>query len=148
MAKPKLTTEERAMRKALKLAEEANARMTYEAEKAAADAVYKAGLPKRLMDAQALAGSCGVATHVELTATGPSVRFEYEDHSHKSYIDETLTYKSEEWEVEFLEGKLRDLKALRDAAAARLLLAKTVFAKLTDDEKIALKENIMWLRLT
>lgn len=147
MAKPKQTPEERAMRKALKLAEEANARTAYEAERVAADAVYKAGLPKRLMDAQALASSCGVATHVELTANGPSVRFEYEDHSRKSYIDEKLTYQSEEWEVECLEGHLRALKAERDAAAARLVLAQSVFNRLTDEEKVAIKENIAWLRL-
>lgn len=147
MAKPKETPEERAMRKALKIAEEANQRMTEEAAKAAADVVYKAGLPKRLMDAQAMACSCGVAVHVELTTKGPSVRFEYEDHSHKIYVDEILTYHSEEWEVECVEGKLRDLKVAQDAATARQLLAQSIFNKLTDEEKIVLKENIMWLKL-
>lgn len=147
MTKPKQTSEERAMRKSLKLAEEANQRIADEAVRAAADAIYKAGLPKRLMDAQALAGSCGVATHVELTAKGPSIRFEYEDHSNKFYIDEILTYHSEEWAVEFVEGNLRDLKATHDAIAARSLLAQSIFNKLTDEEKIALKENIMWLKL-
>lgn len=147
MTKPKQTPEERALRKSLKLASEAYDAMVALEAAAAADAIYKAGLPKRLMDAQALAGSCGIASHVELTANGPSVRFEYEDHSHKNYIDETLTYQSEEWEVECLEGKLRDLKASCDAAAARLALAQSAFNKLTEDEKGAVKENIMWLRL-
>lgn len=147
MATPKYTSEKRAARRASKLAEQVQKNAEYEAERAAAAAVYLAGLPKRLMDAQALACDCGVSTHVNLTVNGPSARFEYEDHSHNRYIDTTLTYQSEEWEVESLEGTLRALKAANDAAVARRNLAQSVFNRLTDDEKVAIRENIHYLRV-
>ena len=146
MATSKMTPEERALRRAARLALEAEANQRWEAERAAQMTAFKAGLPKRLMDAQALASYCGIAVHIELIESGPSVRFEYEDHHNKFYIDSTLTYDSDEWEVSDLEGSLASLKAKQDKEAARRVLAQSAFAKLTDDEKSAMKDYIHYLK--
>ncbi len=146
MATSKMTPEERALRKAARLALEAEANQRWEAERAAQLATFKAGLPKRLMDAQALASHCGIAVHIELIESGPSVRFEYEDHHRKIYIDSTLTYDSDEWAVSDVEGQLAFLKTTQDKEAARRVLAQAAFTKLTDDEKSAMKDYIHYLR--
>ena len=114
-------------------------------EQAAAEAAYSAYLqtvPKRLMDAQALAQDLGVSVNVKLTATGPSVHFFCE----AAVIDDTLTYQVDEWELEYLERKLRDLKEEKVARAVRVSLAQDAFARLTDAERQAIKENIYMLR--
>lgn len=116
-------------------------------EQAAVEATLEAYLltvPKRLMDAQALAQNLGVNTNVSLTATGPSVHFFDE----ASVIDVTLTYQTEEWELESLERKLREIREEKDARIARLALARDVWKnKLSETERAALKENINWLNL-
>ena len=114
-------------------------------EQAAAEAALEAYLltvPKRLMDAQALAQDLGVNVNVKLTATGPSIYF-YDD---AAVIDDTLTYQTEEWELEYLERKLRDMKEEKVARAARISLAQDAFARLSDAERAAIKENIYMLR--
>lgn len=146
MPKIALTPEQKAERKALKIAAETAARLQRELEEKARLEAFKAGLPKRLMDAQALASKLGVSTHVELTATGPSVRFEYEDHSDNFYIDDTLTYESQEWDVEYIEGKLNELDEKHKAYEARKLVAQSAFGALTDEQKAAVKEFIRYLK--
>jgi len=127
-------------------AEQDRMRAEYEVQKQEHLAMYKASVPKRLMEAQALASWLGIAVHVSLTATGPSVRFEEENHHDKLYIDETITYETEEWELENLEATLASLKAKRDAYDSRRIVANGVWARLSDDEKFALKEHLIFLR--
>jgi hypothetical protein len=105
-------------------------------------AAYLASLPKRLMDMQALAISVGISVDVTLTSTGPSVQFHYETRT--GGINETLTYTSEEWKVNYVQDSINNLKEKQDAAAARTIVARGVISKLSVDEKLALKENI-WL---
>lgn len=125
--------------------EQRNARLAQ--EQAAAEAAlesYLLTVPKRLMYAQALAQNLGVSVTVSLTETGPSVHF----YNEASVIDNTLTYQTEEWELESLERKLRGLSEERDARAARLALARHVWKnRLSETERAALKENINWLNL-
>jgi hypothetical protein len=114
-------------------------------EQAVAEAALEAYLltvPKRLMDAQALAQSIGVAVNVSLTATGPSVHF-YDD---AAVIDDTLTYQTESWELEYLERKLRDMKIDQEARIYRRGVAQDVFATLSREQKDAIIENIHYLR--
>ena len=124
---------------ARKLKEERDARLAQEQAAAeAALAAYLLTVPKRLMDAQALAQNLGVSVNVSLTETGPSVHF----YSEASVIDDTLTYQTEEWELEYLERKLHALREEKDARTARLTLARDVWKnRLTETERAALKEN-------
>lgn len=130
------TREERAERLAR---EEAAAQAALEA--------YYATVPKRLMEAQALANSLQVSTSVRLGPDGPIVHFEYESEKYKSYIDSTLTYQTEEWELDSLEGQLRGLKEKIDEEAARLQVAKDAWEKLLPFEKTVIKEFIYMLRV-
>lgn len=146
MPKKILTVEQKALNKALKKQAEEDARIKYEFEKQAALESYKVELPKRLMTAQATAAKLGVATHVELIESGVSVRFEYEDHIEKIYIDETVTYNTEEYEIEMLEYKLRQLKDSVEEHDRRRLVADSVFKSLTDEQKSCVKEFISYMR--
>ena len=115
-------------------------------EQAAAEAALEAYLltvPKRLMDAQALAQNLGISVTVSLTETGPSVHFRDE----ASVIDDTLTYQTEEWELEYLERKLRDIKEEKEAIARRRAIAQDTWEnRLNPVEREALKEHIHSLR--
>ena len=146
MKKQPLTPEQKATAKALKIMAATNERMQQEFKDAAALAAFREALPKRLMDAQALAGSIGVATHVELTATGPSIRFEYENHSKDIYFDHILTYQSNEWEIDGLEKLLQRITDMQAECKVRMAYAKNVFDKLTDEEKSCMKEYIHYLK--
>lgn len=101
-------------------------------------------LPKRLMDAQALANDVGVSVSVSLVASGPSVHFYCDDG--KEFIDTTVTYETDEWEVGCLESTLQGRKEKIDAARARQQLAQEAFNKLSPDERAAVKEFIYSLR--
>lgn len=117
-------------------------------EEAAAQAAleaYLATVPKRLMEAQALANSLYVSTSVSLGPDGPIVHFEYESEKYKSYIDATLTYQSEKWELESLEKRLAELKEKIEAEKARLAAAKAAWANLSEADRKVLKEFIYQL---
>ena len=123
--------------KALRLAVEEQAR---EAETAA----FRATLPKRLFEAQCMASMLpDLTVSTTMTAVGPSVRFHREENP---YIDTTLTYQSDEWEVILLEDSLKEMKAEQDARAARRKLAQEIFDGLSPESKQAIKENIYLLR--
>lgn len=142
----KLTPEEKAAKKLAREAERAAEEQRYKEERAAYEAAYKASIPKRIKDAEKLAHNVGVAVHMELTETGPEVRFEYENHSKKIYIDRTLTYNSDEWELEDVETDLVRIKTEQDAYQARKAIAQAVFDTLSPDQKFALKEHIHYLK--
>lgn len=114
-------------------------------EQAAAEAALEAYLltvPKRLMDAQALAQNLGISVTVNLTEKGPSVYF----HDEKNQLDDTFTYQTDQWELEYLERKLQAIKDEKVARAVRVSLAQDAFARLTEAERVAIKENIFMLR--
>ena len=134
-------------RRAKRLAEEAETRRLYDLNSVALIAMYKATIPKRLMDAQAIACHLGVSTHVSLTETGPSVRFECEDHTNKIYIDSIITYNTEEWDIDTLETRLNELKIAHDEYNARRIVAQDVWGKLSANEKHAIKEQIAYLKV-
>lgn len=130
------TKEERAARLAR---EEAAAQAALEA--------YYATVPKRLMEAQALANSLCVSTSISLGTSGPIVHFEYDSEKYKCFIDYTLTYQTEEWELESLETQLRDLKEKIDKEAARLKVAQDSWGRLQPLERIVIKEFIHLLQV-
>jgi len=105
---------------------------------------YRKSVPKRIMDATALAQLLGVATNITLTSTGPSVHFEYGHWDREGtwpvVIDDTLTYETEEWELEMVEERLQRLHEHNLARETRLRLAKDAFLKLTEAERAAVKE--------
>jgi len=134
-------------RKAARIAQEAETRRLYELNSAALIEMYKATIPKRLMEAQELACHLGVSAQVGLTDTGPSVLFRCEDHTNKIYIDEVVTYDTEEWQLESLERNLKDLKKAHDEYNDRRIVADTVWDKLTSYQKHAIKEHIAYLKV-
>jgi hypothetical protein len=142
--KQKKTPEEKAFAKALKVQEAADQKMKWEFEHAAELAAYKAGLPKRLMDAQARAGKLGVRSEVTLTETGPEVSFYNDKRGH--YVETTLSYNSDEWEVEALEQDLQQLQDKHDLAEKRRECAQSAWNNLTEDQKSCLREYINWMR--
>lgn len=101
---------------------------------------FRLSMPERLVDIQRLAMSVGIRTEVKLTGFGPEVRFNDNDG-----IDETLSYDSEEWEVESLVRRLNETKSEQDARTARHKMAQDLFNGLTAEQKLALKENIRFL---
>lgn len=142
--KPKKTLEEKALARALKKQAEADQKMKWEFERAAELAAYKAGLPKRLMDAQGRASKLGVRSEVMLTETGPEVTFYNDESGH--YIETTLSYNSDEWEVEHLESELQQLQDRNDLAEKRRACAQSAWNNLDDDQKSCLREYITWMR--
>jgi hypothetical protein len=108
----------------------------------AALAEYKATIPARLMNAQALASSIGVDTQVSLTPTGPSVRFTKPDNDS---WERTGSYEMEEWELEDLEMSLVDIRSEQEARAQRRIIAQEVWGSLSVLQKTSLKEFIHYL---
>lgn len=109
-------------------------------------AEYRASVPARLMAASALAVSVGVSANVSLTPTGPAVHFQSDWSGDAAGFDETITYETDEWELEYVERHLRTLKEEQDARAERRAVAQEVFDNLTPEQRAAVKENISWLR--
>ena len=124
--------------------EQSAERRRVEAEASLAAALeYKKTVPALLMTMQAIAQEVGVSTKVSLTPTGPSVHF-YDDATN---IDDTITYNTEEWEIDYLRRKLMSLKEEQDARIQRRNIAEDAWTnKLTADERVAVKEHIHCLR--
>ena len=142
--KSKLTPEQKAYAKAVKAQAAADQKIKWEFEAAALLAAYKAGLPKRLMEAQGRASKLGVRTEVTLTATGPIVTFSNEEKGH--YIDTELSYESDEWEVECLERDLQLLQERQDLNEKRRACAQAAWNNLDEDQRSCLREYITWMR--
>jgi hypothetical protein len=114
-----------------------------EAQRKAEKEALRQTMPSRLMLLAALARTLNVDTDLRLIENGVSLRIRREE---SPYIDSTLTYDSEEWEVESVESDLNQIKAENEARAARLAMAQDVWNhKLTKEEKAALKEFIYQL---
>ena len=142
--KQKQTPEQKALAKSIKIQAAADARMKQEFERAAELAAYKAGLPKRLMEAQGRASKLGVRNEVTLTETGPEVTFYNDESGH--YIETTLSYNSDDWEVESLERDLQLLQDRLDLAEKRQAIAKSAWNTLDEDQKSCLREYINYMR--
>jgi len=144
------TKEEIALARRKKRAErtllEEQQRVSREMQKQEHLAMYKASIPQRLMAAQVLAQQLGISVSISLTETGPAVKFKEENEHDKLYIDEILTYETEEWELESLETTLAAVKAKQDACDQRRAVAQSIFNNLSDNEKACLIEHIRWLR--
>jgi hypothetical protein len=107
-----------------------------EAERQLKHKAYLDSVPKRLMDAHALAQDLMIDTRVTLTATGPAVYISIDGY------DQTLTYQTEQWELERVEEFLDGKKTLRDFRHQQYLIAKEAFSKLSDEVKAAIKQHI------
>ena len=120
------------------------ARQQADAEAAlAASLEYRKTVPALLMDMQAIAQQVGVSTSVSLTPTGPSVKF-YDDASN---INDTVTYDTEQWEIEYLQRKLRDLLEALNFRIVQRSVAEDAWAnKLASEERAAIKVTIHYLR--
>ena len=142
--KQKLTPQQKALTKELKKKAKAELEAQYRAERESAAAAYTAGLPRRLMEIQARATKLSVRNEVILTETGPEVTFYNDDIGH--YFDTTLSYSSDEWEVELLEKDLQQLQDRNDLAEKRRACAQAAWNNLEEDQKSCLREYITWMR--
>jgi len=115
-----------------------------EAEDKRAREAFRLTIPGRFKQLNELAKQVGVSTTITLTSDGVQLEFLY---TGTPYIESSLTYDSEEWEVDHVERDLKKIKDEIDAKAARFSLAKTVWARLDDTEKVAVKEFINSLYL-
>jgi hypothetical protein len=106
----------------------------------------RAEMPARLVKLQALALQVGISTTVSLEVSGPAVRFFNPNDHEEPYVDETLTYESEDWEAASVEHTLQRLKAEYDARAAARFRAQEIFSALSPADKIALKSYIHFCR--
>lgn len=126
---PKMSVEQRRIQRE---AEEA-------AEKLAKEA-FRLTMPSRLMQLFARAQGVNISANIRLITSGVEMTVYHDSHPH---IDSTLTYDSEEWEVEMVEDSIDLLKADIDARQARRELAQDVWTnKLSPVERAALKEFI------
>ena len=109
---------------------------------------FVASLPKRIFEAQCVASMLyGVTVSVSMTPTGPAVRFNSEQFKNSDpYLDTTLTYQSDEWEVISLEDSLKKMKADADAKEVRRKRAQEIFNGLSVEDREAVKEHIYSLR--
>jgi hypothetical protein len=109
---------------------------------------FVASLPKRIFEAQCVASMIhGVTVSMSMTATGPSVRFHGGQlNDSDPYLDATLTYQSDEWEVISLEDSLKKMKADVDAKEVRRKRAQEIFNGLSVEDREAVKEHIYSLR--
>lgn len=106
---------------------------------------YFKDLPRRLLELTALAKSLNVTADVELSLSGPKIRFYYSDRANNHYIDDFLSYQSDEHDVVEVEYFLKILKDEYDARIFGLNLAKNALNKLTADEQAALKKYIEYI---
>lgn len=126
------------------------ARAAIRAEAALAESIamveYKATIPKRMMEAQALATSLHLACSVSLTMAGPTLSIASNDRHCTDYYDYNIGYESEEWELCHLEDFLTRMKEEADALVVQKALAQATWAQLSEAEKIAIKAHIHSLR--
>lgn len=129
----RLTPEEKAAKEEIRRIEEKAARET-----------FLAGLPLRLLNAQALARSLGtVDVTVSNKDSGLSVSFRQ---SKNPYMDTTITMDSDEWNMDELERELADIKRMQDEYQARYQLARSVWSRLSDTEQSVIVEFIAHLK--
>lgn len=126
--------------------QKAERRAREEAAARAALEAYVESVPKRLMEAQALASTLFVNTSVGLSENGPTVHFEYESDKYKIYIDNELNYQTEQWELEMLEDQLHRLKVAIDDEKLRYEAAKVAWAGLSESQHKLIKEFIYLLK--
>lgn len=114
----------------------------YQVEREAALAAYRLTVPARLAAAEQLARSLGISTTITLSEGGPNVHFRDDN----SGFDDFANYLIDDWELENLEERLAGLKRAQEERAARRVLAQAVWDRCTPEERVALKENIVWMR--
>lgn len=108
-------------------------------------AQYLLTVPKRLMDAQALAQSLGLYTSVSLREDGPEVTVQHHNLD-GHYFDYKLGYDAEEWELVDLETRLQDLKFDIESRQERLSRAQSIWEGLDKVDRALVKEFISQLR--
>jgi hypothetical protein len=100
---------------------------------------YLLTVPKRLVELISKAQKIGIHTVVELTENGPLVKFRNDK---DPYIDDVATYDMDEWQLDELEHSVQRAQDLIDAKMNRKNAAIAAWAKLTEEERTGIEENI------
>ena len=101
---------------------------------------FRAGLPKRIFEAQALASTIGVCATVVLTPDGPSVTFSWHEEGDQYSTEETVNYYADEWRIDYIERKLQEIKETQEENKRKLVRAKEIMNGLDDYDKDCLKK--------
>lgn len=104
-----------------------------------ASAEFRKTLPERLMKIVAKYQSISNYPDVKLTASGPSVRFY---HDGEFFVDEVLTYESDEWDVQHVETAIDTEISVRAAAKQRYEQARSAWEKVAPADRILIREFI------
>lgn len=115
----------------------------YEEQCRKEQAEFELTIPKRMVEIQALASKLAISTRIELTDNGP-ILFIYLREGADD--EESISYKSEIYEVKYIEDVLERLKNEKEEKAIRFSIAQSVWSKLTVEERVALKEHILFVR--
>ena len=115
-----------------------------ESERLIKVAEFRKTIPALLAKLTNLAKEVGVNTNIVLRPDGtPNVSF-YDD---SMYIDAVLNCQSDEWQLANMHDILSNIKYEQISQRNRIILAAEVWHKLTKDEQLAIKENIVNLKL-
>ena len=115
-----------------------------EAERLIKVAEFRKTIPALLAKLTNLAKEVGVNTNIVLRPDGtPNVSF----HDDSMYIDTVLNCQSDEWQLANMHDILSNIKYEQISQRNRIILAAEVWHKLTKDEQLAIKENIVNLKL-
>lgn len=138
-----LTNEQKEQRAATRKLNREIAKAAYEKqleEQAKQEEEFRKSVPAKLTELKELAKSLGVATVIDLTPTGPEISFEYESTVEDIYINDTLTYDSDEYWIRQMESNLNNINVKREALEIRKALAREAWNKLSKEEQDAIKE--------
>ncbi len=138
------TKEQKTVTTALRVAASRDRQMKAEFELAENKAKFRASLPKRFKEMQLFAESLDVSTSVGLTEVGPTLRFYVYNDGHNE-LDITISYESEEWEIDHASSVLSNIDENKKRVARELTLAKDAFALLTPEEQTFVKLYIKQL---
>jgi len=107
---------------------------------------FKMTMPAKLAELRKLAPDAGVNVRIDLTETGPIVEFTRWNHDNRGNdFEETITYDTEQWEVESIERRLHEFREEINSRIRRRGVAEDTWARLTAEEKAAVKEFIIHL---
>lgn len=110
------------------------------AEEAARKVAFLAGLPARIFQIKNEATRLQVSFNVDVDEFGTKLIFNDDDNG---FYDDVINYNSQEYEVEYVERKLREINEAQESRKRRWGIAQDVWNnKLTEEEKISLKEFI------
>lgn len=105
-------------------------------------AIFKRGIPLRMMNLNCRASSLGLYTNVTLDQHGPVLSIKSED----LITEYNLSSNSEEWQFDSAENFIRNTEDEALKKIQQRELAEDAWRNMPDDVRCAIIENIIYLR--